>query len=733
MLNLASLEGRDDPALGLREVESMLDGCVYFEDHEGRRSIHANKAVAVRAQLLVRTGDLDTAEPLVEQGIAHFTRLTGPTSAVTLGLRAARANLLRQREDPRAETEFLAVLTDQVATDLLQAAELTRGQLAELYFMQGRFREQSLLLEANVDSEERRTAALLLEGSESEALDAATYEVRHLGRFLSVVDTQHETEPTLVASAIEHWLRRKAITREIVARFARLADDLPDSPQTAELRSVRARLDEDLRINSERFVRPTDEWAKRQQRIQADRARAEELERAVGRSTPLRGLAILQSDLVATLPAALGETTVLLEICALAAHRITPADAADESWEHGYAVFAVAGGSNGPPRYRWLGSHDKLDTLVRQTLDQIGNGQRSRDVSGAPAADAGSATFSVSVSQGIQALADALGALLPAGTDRVIVSADSMLGALPFQILPAESGQWIDAYELTYVVSGLDLLRSSSSHAASGPPLVLAAPRFSRSGRTTPFGDLDGARQEGVDVAEVLATTPLVGDEATKSAVLSAVRPEVLHLATHAFFQEATGVQITMSAADPPADPNAVPQPVTMANLEWADRNDLRRQLLRAGLAFAGANDADFEQRQAKPPDRDLDYGQLLGLDLARLDLSATELVVLSACDTGKGRAIIAQGLWGLPLALQAAGARCTVSSLWRVDDDSTRALMSAFYDELARGSRSAAALRTAGLAVRKIHPEPRYWAPFVLIGVNHPLRRFITTEALHN
>lgn len=77
---------------------------------------------------------------------------------------------------------MLAVLADQVAADFLADAEATRSWLSELYFVQGRQEEQAQMLVANVGSEERRTAALLLEASQNVALDAATFEVRHLGR-----------------------------------------------------------------------------------------------------------------------------------------------------------------------------------------------------------------------------------------------------------------------------------------------------------------------------------------------------------------------------------------------------------------------------------------------------------------------------------------------------------------------------------------------------------------------
>jgi CHAT domain-containing protein/tetratricopeptide (TPR) repeat protein len=720
LLNLAVLDGWDDPAAGLREVESMLDGCVYLQDQTGRRSEHANRAVSVRAQFLVRTGDLDTAEPLLEQAIAVFSRQGGPASPDALAARAARADLQRRRGEPAAETELLAVLADQVAADNLVGAEATRSWLSELYFRQGRDEEQAQMLVANVGSEERRTAELLLEASQDEALDAATFEVRHLGRLLSVVDTQHSANPALVGVALEHWLRRKAMTRAVLHRFARVETAGRDLGREAALHAVRTQLDEDIRIATERFVRPGEEWAQRRQRIAANQARAAELERELGRRSPLDGITILQSGFVAALRSVLDEKTVLLEICALAAHRTNAGDA-EETWAHGYAAFAVTADSGKQPGYQWLGSSDSIDSLIEETLRQIGTGRRPRDISGT-AAVMDDTAFDVTVADGLDALAGALLKLVPPGTERLLISADGMLGLLPAQILPYQGGNWLDAFEISYLISGIDLLDDTARSLTTGPPLVIAAPRYSDSGRTTPFASLQGAQQEGRAVAALLGVHALTDAEATKAAVLAADRPAVLHLATHAFFEEAPGFAVTLWT-NQVVHSDADAQPVTVADLDFADPNDLRRQLVRAGLAFAGANDAEWRQRRAADgAGTDLDYGLLLAIDVARLDLSATELVVLSACNTGTGRAIVAQGLWGLPLALQAAGARRIVSSLWRVDDDSTRELMTQFYREVVHGARPAAALRTAAAAVRRTWPQPKYWAGFVLIGATGPV-----------
>jgi CHAT domain-containing protein len=109
-------------------------------------------------------------------------------------------------------------------------------------------------------------------------------------------------------------------------------------------------------------------------------------------------------------------------------------------------------------------------------------------------------------------------------------------------------------------------------------------------------------------------------------------------------------------------------------------------------------------------------------LELAGLDLWGTQLVVLSACDTGRGDVELGQGVYGLRRALVVAGAESLVTSLWKVNDETTRQLMEAYYRNLLDGQGRAAALRQAMQALRKTQPHPHFWAPFIPIGKDGPL-----------
>jgi CHAT domain-containing protein len=165
--------------------------------------------------------------------------------------------------------------------------------------------------------------------------------------------------------------------------------------------------------------------------------------------------------------------------------------------------------------------------------------------------------------------------------------------------------------------------------------------------------------------------------------------------------------------------------------------------MLRSGLALAG-----FNHRARATTEDD---GVLTALEVAGLDLYGTELVVLSACETGLGKVDNGEGVYGLRRALVLSGARSQVVSLWKVDDAATQALMTAFYGRLKKGEDRVEALRQvqrdmlsgqlkvrsrSARATRSLQapsPEatgpdlsgwrhPYYWASFSVSGADGPV-----------
>jgi CHAT domain-containing protein len=118
-------------------------------------------------------------------------------------------------------------------------------------------------------------------------------------------------------------------------------------------------------------------------------------------------------------------------------------------------------------------------------------------------------------------------------------------------------------------------------------------------------------------------------------------------------------------------------------------------------------------------PESSADNGLMEMGDVTELDLTGCELVVLSACQTGRGRLISGEGLVGMARAFLCSGARSVAVSLWDVTDLSTTNLIKSFYKRLCHGAASRDALRLAKLEMIETRSasHPFYWASFVLVG----------------
>ncbi|HLM48203.1 MAG TPA: tetratricopeptide repeat protein [Myxococcaceae bacterium] len=320
-------------------------------------------------------------------------------------------------------------------------------------------------------------------------------------------------------------------------------------------------------------------------------------------------------------------------------------------------------------------------------------------------------------------------------TRRLFLSPDSQLGAVPFAALHDGHGFLLDSFDFSYLTSGRELLTRPQDIPPSSSVFVLADPDFSASPRpassasgnipllaesadsldrffstlradpvSSTWVPLPGSRQEAESIQRLLPQAQLfLGPEATKQRLLQLSTPGILHLATHGFFLE---------DAPTPEGSRGVGHFGALGDNRQASHP--RNPLLRSGLALAGAS----EPSKSRPA-----AALVTALELAGLDLWGTQLVVLSACDTGRGEVQLGQGVQGLRRALVVAGAETVVMSLWKVKDDSTRLLMESYYRNLLAGQGRASALREAMRSLRASRPHPHDWAPFIALGSNAPLR----------
>ena len=211
------------------------------------------------------------------------------------------------------------------------------------------------------------------------------------------------------------------------------------------------------------------------------------------------------------------------------------------------------------------------------------------------------------------------------------------------------------------------------------------------------FHDLQGTKEEILKIENILKdnkwqVTPYMGKNGTEESFLDmhGKSPRLLHVATHGFY----------------FTPNSAEKVDYLKG--YTDAMSL------SGLVLSGGNAAWLGKQLPK--------GVLGGImtanDISRLDLSNTDMVVLSACQTGQGKAT-SEGLYGLQRAFKKAGVGTIIMSLWKVDDKVTSEFMTIFYERFADKDNNwnkRKAFEEAKEIIRKEHPDSYYWAAFVML-----------------
>lgn len=298
---------------------------------------------------------------------------------------------------------------------------------------------------------------------------------------------------------------------------------------------------------------------------------------------------------------------------------------------------------------------------------------------------------------------DGLGSLvLNAAKGRSIlhISPDGVLGSYPFEISADGTGNYPFSDKIiSYVSAPLDFATKPGEKEKSGitvianpdyqgniPPAV-GANRYV--GRGFQFPALPDTEVEAKFIRDIgskqgFTIMSFAGSSATKSALINQpIAGNILHFATHGFYFS--------------DDPKSEFGEAIVAR-RFSDRNPL----WRSGLALTGAN-------------VDRTGGILYAAEILRMNLKNTDIVILSACDTGSGYYSSAEGVIGLTRAFTISGARSVISSKWPVSSAETVTFMEYLYDQNPTGIQAARAMRDARLRMFERFPNPYLWGAFTI------------------
>lgn len=284
------------------------------------------------------------------------------------------------------------------------------------------------------------------------------------------------------------------------------------------------------------------------------------------------------------------------------------------------------------------------------------------------------------------------------GKKIIYVSADGVYNQISLNTLKKIDGDYLlNRYDIILVGNSKDViaLKNQKPVASKKNAFLLGFPDYGGDA----VAALPGTKVEVESITKILKangyqTTPYLQKAATEAVMKSLKGPAIVHVATHGYFQ---------------AD-------VEQASVGVHQENAKNNPLLRSGLLLAGASPTI--KGEVMPNLESNDNGVLTAYEAMNLALEGTDLIIVSACETGLGDVRAGEGVYGLQRAFLVAGAKAMVMSLWKVDDAATQALMTNFYTNLAKGGSKAKAFKQAQLQLMTKYKEPYYWGAFVMMGM---------------
>jgi len=287
---------------------------------------------------------------------------------------------------------------------------------------------------------------------------------------------------------------------------------------------------------------------------------------------------------------------------------------------------------------------------------------------------------------------------LLAGKRVVYFSPDGVYNQINVNTLKKPGGDYVlNQYDITIVGNAKDVLtiKQQKAAAAKKESVLLGFPDYGGKAVALP-----GTKAELDAISKVLkaagyAVTQQEQQNASEKSLKAVKAPTVLHVATHGYFLADADLQ-------------------TGEALGVTAENARNNPLLRSGLILANPPDSNSE---ALPNLNSNDNGILTAYEAMNLNLTGTDLVVLSACETGLGDVRAGEGVYGLQRAFVVAGANALVMSLWKVDDSATQQLMTSFYTYWTQSGNKLQAFKRAQQQLMLKYKDPYYWGAFVMMG----------------
>ncbi|MEQ1638643.1 MAG: tetratricopeptide repeat protein [Methylococcales bacterium] len=326
--------------------------------------------------------------------------------------------------------------------------------------------------------------------------------------------------------------------------------------------------------------------------------------------------------------------------------------------------------------------------------------------------------------------------LLPylGATKTLFLVPDGSLHLLPFKALQTQDGNYLgEQQQLITLSSARDIVLPPGAVDSRSPSAIFADPDFGEVAPKTatisanqlnikngaqqaiPFKPLKATLEEGQAIASLLnqkhpqiPARLFLQRDASEDQLNAVKSPQILHLATHGYYQEDRRLEDDLPGS----------RGLMMRSEPGLNLGPVENPLVRSFLALSGANSSLMGHKPLNATDST--DGLITALEVLNLNLEGTQLVTLSACETGLGEVRKGEGVYSLNRAFQEAGAKAVLSTLWKVNDNATSLFMQKFYKRFLNGTPSQLALQEtqAEFIHDASYHDPYYWAGFVMTGI---------------
>ncbi len=288
----------------------------------------------------------------------------------------------------------------------------------------------------------------------------------------------------------------------------------------------------------------------------------------------------------------------------------------------------------------------------------------------------------------------------------IYLSPDGVYNQLILESIPTPDGKYVmDNSNIVMVSNTKDLyLRKAKAKLAGGQSnnaSMFGNPKFYLTASTKrDWTDLPGTEVEVEALYKLMKEKGWIAEEymendASEEKVKAINSPRVFHIATHGFYAKA-------DAGD-------------QRELTESEAMMAENPLMKSGLLLTGGGEVLAKTKH----NYNIESGVLTAYEAMSLNLDKTDLVVLSACETGLGEISNGEGVYGLQRAFLVAGAKVLIMSMFKVDDDATQKLILNFYKKWLNTGNLRQSFLDAKRELRAEYPEPIYWGAFMMIGLD--------------